>query len=91
MSVKAEGYVLNVPYSRRSKLLWESARASSMKTATDHCAKLGKHPLVVNTTSDSQFTQGTSDIQFRCVDQVADRCRQVHARPRTGIEAKFAT
>ena len=46
-----------------------SARASAIRTATEHCAQLGKRPLVLDATTDSQFTQGSSDVTFRCVAQ----------------------
>jgi hypothetical protein len=45
-----------------------SARASAISTANEYCARLGKRPLVIDTTANSQFTQGNSDIRFRCVD-----------------------
>jgi hypothetical protein len=46
-----------------------SARASAIQTATEYCARLNKQLLVLDTISDSQFTQGSSDIKFRCVDR----------------------
>jgi hypothetical protein len=44
-----------------------AARASAIGTASEYCARLGKRPLVIDATTDSQFTQGSSDIRFRCV------------------------
>lgn len=43
-----------------------SARASAIQTANDYCARLGRRPVVLDASNDSQFTQGSSDVKFRC-------------------------
>jgi hypothetical protein len=43
-----------------------SARASAIQTANDYCVRLDKHLLVLDATNDSQFTEGSSDVKFRC-------------------------
>jgi hypothetical protein len=45
-----------------------TASASAIRTATRYCADKGKSLLVVDTAMDSQFTQGSSDVTFKCVD-----------------------
>lgn len=43
-----------------------SARASAVQAANDYCSRLGRHPVVLDAANDSQFTQGSSDLKFRC-------------------------
>lgn len=43
-----------------------TARASAIQSANDYCSRLGKHALVLDAANDSQFTQGSSDVKFRC-------------------------
>jgi hypothetical protein len=43
-----------------------TARASAIQAANDYCSHLGKRPLVLDAANDSQFTQGSSDVKFRC-------------------------
>lgn len=43
-----------------------AARASAIQAANEYCERSGKHPFVLDTANDSQFTQGSSDIKFRC-------------------------
>lgn len=43
-----------------------TARASAIQTANEYCSRLGRHALVVDAANDSQFTQGSSDVKFRC-------------------------
>jgi hypothetical protein len=45
-----------------------TAKGSAIRTANDTCAKVGKHPLVVSEDGNAQFTQGSVDVTFRCVD-----------------------
>ncbi len=44
-----------------------TARAEAIRTANAHCAAQGKQALVTNAEMDSQFTQGSSDVTFRCI------------------------
>lgn len=43
-----------------------AARASAIQTATDYCSRQGRRLLVLDAATDSQFTQGSSDVKFRC-------------------------
>jgi hypothetical protein len=44
-----------------------TARASAIRSANEHCASMGRQALVIGAEMDSQFTQGSSDVVFRCV------------------------
>lgn len=44
-----------------------TARAEAIRTANAHCQTQGKQAVVIDAEMDSQFTQGSSDITFRCV------------------------
>lgn len=44
-----------------------AARGAAIQTANDHCARMGKRPMVLDTASDSQITMGSSEVKFRCV------------------------
>ena len=44
-----------------------TARASAIRSANEHCARMGRQALVIEAEMDSQFTQGSSDVVFRCV------------------------
>ncbi len=45
-----------------------TASAKAIKMANEHCAKLGKQAIITSAKTDSQFTQGSSDVSFKCVD-----------------------
>lgn len=44
-----------------------TARAEAIRTANEYCAQQNKQALVTDAQMDSQFTQGSSDVTFRCV------------------------
>lgn len=44
-----------------------TARASAIRSANEYCARQGKQALVLEAEMASQFTQGSSDVTFRCV------------------------
>ncbi len=44
-----------------------TARAEAIRTANEYCAQQGKQAMVTDAQMDSQFTQGSSDVTFRCV------------------------
>lgn len=46
-----------------------TARQAAIRDATAHCASQGKRMVVTETTNDSQITQGSSDVTFRCVGE----------------------
>ena len=44
-----------------------TASSEAVKRATAHCAAMGKKMVAVDTKTDSQLTQGSTDLTFRCV------------------------
>ncbi len=46
-----------------------TARRDALAEANEFCLKQGKVVQVVDAKSDSQFTQGSSDVTFKCVSQ----------------------
>jgi len=44
-----------------------TAQGEAVKSATKHCASLGKTMVAVDSSSDSQLTQGSSELTFKCV------------------------
>jgi hypothetical protein len=43
------------------------ASSTAIKTANDHCALQGKQALITDTEIDSQISQGSSNLTFKCV------------------------
>ena len=43
-----------------------TARASAIRSANEHCASENKRAVIIEAQMDSQFTQGSSEISFRC-------------------------
>ncbi len=44
-----------------------TAKGSAIHQATDYCARTGRAPEVVQEAGNAQFTQGTTEVTFKCV------------------------